>query len=294
VSPAVLLPVTGVLSAVVTLGVIIRGSRFRPPMAINYRGERLLVVLGIAITAGVVTGTLGALVADLRIGEVLPTIRGTLQLLAAVLMVFVAGVFDDAQAGPGVRGLLGHARALARGSLTSGAIKVVALLAAAIIAVEATLGLSLDTVVGIPLIAGSANLWNLLDVAPGRATKYFIPAGAVMVALAPTSGASVFLATALAGAIVALPFDLKEQAMLGDAGANVLGFVVGLGLFIRLSATGSWIALAAVVILHVLAETITLSRVIGSVPPLRWFDRLGRVAHAFGHVQEGRRQGVAG
>jgi hypothetical protein len=30
--------------------------------------------------------------------------------------------------------------------------------------------------------------------------------------------------------------------------------------------------------LNVLADTVTLSRVIDAVPPLRWFDRLGRAA----------------
>jgi hypothetical protein len=34
------------------------------------------------------------------------------------------------------------------------------------------------------------------------------------------------------------------------------------------------------VALNVLAETVTLSRLIDAVAPLRWFDRVGRVAAA--------------
>jgi hypothetical protein len=37
---------------------------------------------------------------------------------------------------------------------------------------------------------------------------------------------------------------------------------------------------AVAVALNVLAEILTLSRLIDAVAPLRWFDRLGRVASA--------------
>ena len=68
--------------------------------------------------------------------------------------------------------------------------------------------------------------------------------------------------------------------MLGDAGANVLGLVAGIGMFDRLGLVGLWVALAGVVALHVLSETVTLSRIIRAVPPLRWLDDLGRVRDA--------------
>jgi hypothetical protein len=65
--------------------------------------------------------------------------------------------------------------------------------------------------------------------------------------------------------------------MLGDAGANLLGFTVGLGLALRLATWQLAVAAAVVVALNVLAETVTLSRVIDAAPPLRWVDRLGRL-----------------
>jgi UDP-GlcNAc:undecaprenyl-phosphate GlcNAc-1-phosphate transferase len=270
------------LSAGVTMGVILRGSRLRPPTAVNYRGERLLVILGMAVTAGVVAASLGALAADFREGALLPTIRGTLQATVAIVIVFVAGLFDDAQPHR-VRGLVAHGRALARGRMTSGMVKLAALFAASALFIEATRGLTLSRVVGMLFIAGSANLWNSFDVVPGRSIKYFLVAGvalqvvvAVLLACA-VCGFSVFVIAAVAAAIVALPFDLKERAMLGDGGANVLGFLIGAGLYLRLSAFWLWTALAVVVALTLVAETITLSRVIRAVPPLRWFDLLGRV-----------------
>jgi UDP-GlcNAc:undecaprenyl-phosphate/decaprenyl-phosphate GlcNAc-1-phosphate transferase len=71
-------------------------------------------------------------------------------------------------------------------------------------------------------------------------------------------------------------FDLRERAMLGDAGANLLGFTVGLGLYLALPGWGVAAASTAVAALNVVAETVSLTRVIAAVPPLRWLDRLGR------------------
>lgn len=302
-SSAILVPIVALLSAGVASMVIMYGRRLRPPNATNYRGKRLPVILGMAVTAGIVVGSLTALLSDLDRGRTLPTIRGTLQILVAVIMVFVAGLFDDAQPGR-VRGLRAHGRALLRGRLTSGVVKLVTFIVAAMILVEATRGLSfvfsiervgsevvgfhvtLGGVVGILFIAGATNLWNLLDVAPGRSIKFFIVAAvALQTAIAAASlsaprGFSVFVITGLAAALVALPFDLREHAVLGDGGANVLGFLVGAGLYLRLSAAWLWLALAVVVVLTLLAETVTLTRIIRAVPPLRVFDDLGRVRYA--------------
>jgi UDP-GlcNAc:undecaprenyl-phosphate/decaprenyl-phosphate GlcNAc-1-phosphate transferase len=85
------------------------------------------------------------------------------------------------------------------------------------------------------------------------------------------------LAAAIGSAAAVLAFDLRERAMLGDAGSNLLGFIFGLALFRLLPTWGLGIALVMILILHVLGETVTLSRIIEATPPLRWFDRLGRL-----------------
>ena len=75
-----------------------------------------------------------------------------------------------------------------------------------------------------------------------------------------------------------LPFDLRETAMLGDSGSNLLGFAAGIGLYVVLP--DPWVAVAAgvAVVLNVVAETVSFSRVIERTPPLRWVDALGRRA----------------
>ena len=61
------------------------------------------------------------------------------------------------------------------------------------------------------------------------------------------------------------------------SGANLLGFLAGAEIVRRLPEV--WLGPAALVVigLNVLAETVTLSRTIEAIPPLRWFDRLGRL-----------------
>ncbi len=83
-------------------------------------------------------------------------------------------------------------------------------------------------------------------------------------------------APALGASAALLPFDLSERGMLGDAGSNLFGFVVGVGLFQGLPTWGLALALAAILAVHWASETVTLSRIIESTPPLEWYDRLGR------------------
>ena len=280
-SAGTLVLVAGFLSASVTLVGSLRAARprarrLRAPSAPNYRGQRLPIVLGLAITAGLFVAVMGVVVADAGPHRLIPTARGTLEILAAILLVFTGGLLDDVYPHR-VHGLVRHFRELQHGRVTSGIVKMgVAILAAAAFGV-ATHQSGVHLALGIPFVAGAANLWNLLDVAPGRAIKWFLPAAAVALALGPTKGFALFEAAALGGVVVALLFDLAEVAMLGDSGAYLLGFVAGAGLFLRLSTVGVAIALTVVVALHARAETVTLTRLIRAAPPLRWLDDLGRL-----------------
>lgn len=193
----------------------------------------------------------------------------------ASFLVFAAGLVDDlSPAGP--RGVRNHLRALVSGRLTTGIVKLVVVVAAAIVSV-ALLGGSKVMVrtAGVVLVAGCANLWNGLDVRPGRALKFGVLA-MLGVATAPAWLLPTLPGVAV-GALLALWPDLRERAMLGDGGANLVGFTIGLGLYLVLA--DAWIVVAAVamVALNFVADTVTLSRPIDAAPPTRWFDRLGRL-----------------
>ena len=131
-------------------------------------------------------------------------------------------------------------------------------------------------VAGALLVASATNLWNALDVRPGRSVKWGIVVLVPVFALTRDTGFGLVAGAALGGALGILPFDLLERAMLGDAGSNPLGLMAGAGLALVLPTASVIVAAVMVIILQVAAETVTISRVINAVPPLRWFDRLGR------------------
>jgi UDP-GlcNAc:undecaprenyl-phosphate GlcNAc-1-phosphate transferase len=246
------------------------------PVATNYRGKRVGVWLGVAVTAAMVAWIgISTLVVQALDGHLAGWRHRLLWVALGMLIVCTAGLYDDFRPNR-VRGIVRQLAALARGRVESGVVKLVVITGASAM-VAWTLGArGWRLGLGIPLIAGCANLWNLLDVVPGRSLKFFLPS---VVALLIAKPGPVVESVAWAGlslGAVALAFDLREVAMLGDAGANVLGFIVGVGLLLTLPSWGLVLALFAVVLLHVLSEVVSLSRLIASVRIFRWLDELGR------------------
>ena len=94
------------------------------------------------------------------------------------------GALDDLAGDGASKGLRGHLGAAARGEVTTGLVKIAGIGATGLVAAaladrgRADVG-GLDTLVGGAVVAGAANLANLLDLRPGRALK------ATMIAAAP-------------------------------------------------------------------------------------------------------------
>jgi UDP-GlcNAc:undecaprenyl-phosphate/decaprenyl-phosphate GlcNAc-1-phosphate transferase len=238
----------------------------------NYRGVRVGRTLGLWLAAVTVVASLAPALLPGRSVDL--AARG---LLGGALLVFGAGLVDDlAPAGP--RGLRNHLRLLAGGTVTTGVAKLVVAVGAAVVTV-AMQGSSRPGVrlAGVVLVAGTTNVWNGLDVRPGRALKAFLVVGAACAMTLPWSASVIPALVGLlaAGALPALVFDLKERAMLGDSGANLLGFVAGVALYHALPGAGVVAAAVVAVALNVVADTVGFSSIVDDVPPLRWFDRLG-------------------
>ncbi|HEY7483486.1 MAG TPA: hypothetical protein VH912_03405 [Streptosporangiaceae bacterium] len=235
----------------------------------NHRGEPVTLLEGPAFVAGATAA-----------GLVTPGLSSRMR--AAVLVAGAGGgllgAYDDLAGSGASRGFKGHLAALARGELTSGSVKLLGIgaagLAAAAIAgtgAGSKPGALVDIAINGALVAGGANLLNLFDLRPGRAIKVGLLAGAPLAA-----GASAAVVAAPLGAAAALlPEDLGERAMLGDAGANALGALLGLAAT-RLSRSGRLAVLGAVVGLTAASEFVSFTKVIQSTPPLHWLDMLGR------------------
>ena len=182
------------------------------------------------------------------------------------------------------KGFHGHLAALRRGRVTSGVVKLVGaaaagLAAAALLAAgrrrpgRAHPGAPAGNVLlGAGVIAGAANLVNLLDLRPGRALKAGLLAG-LPLATGPAGGLAAGPAGACAGS---LPEELAERTMLGDSGANALGALLGVALAARTGPAGRAAALAAIAALTAASEKVSFTTVIARTPVLRELDALGR------------------
>jgi hypothetical protein len=160
------------------------------------------------------------------------------------------GLVDDVLSGP-ERGVRSHLRAVA----TTGMLKAVAI---------PLYGLARTrSVSGALLVALAANFLNQLDTRPGRALKAYL-------ALAPVVRAPLF------PAVLVAPYDLREMVMLGDAGSNALGAMLGLSSVDRFTGRGRKLAIGALAGLNLLGEVRSLNELIERMPVLSNLDRLGR------------------
>jgi hypothetical protein len=171
-----------------------------------------------------------------------------------VAPVAALGLADDLWSGP-ERGLRAHLRAGA----TTGTLKLVGIPLWALWRTRSP--------TGAVLVALCANVLNQLDTRPGRALKAFL-LGSLLLRGAPRG--------ALAVAVLLTPYDHREMAMLGDAGSNALGAVLGLHSVRRLTGPRRLGAIGALVGLTVLADRRSLGELIESTPILRSLDALGR------------------
>jgi hypothetical protein len=85
------------------------------------------------------------------------------------------------------------------------------------------------------------------------------------------------LDAALAAAVLIAPYDLREMAKLGDAGANELGALIGLRSVSRFTGGRRWPAIGPLAALTAFGEHSSSGALIERTPVLREFDEWGRV-----------------
>ncbi len=307
--------VAGTLLGCVLLGVVVPwlGMRMFIPalvessaaMTRNYAGRPVFYGLGVvwliwagcATIAGVAAGRTGAAPALAVLG-----LAGPLALVA-----FALGVVDDSYGTGAVRGFKGHVKALLRGRMTTGGLKLVGIGVACIV-VALVIGqaapwgrglavLSPDYIMRVvgaaAAIALTSNLINLMDLRPGRALKTYsviaavgslVCAAGLAGSVTPAHGTLVIAIEAVALCLFALGpvlavwrYDLREIGMLGDAGANPMGAVAGMLIVTGLPLWGLFAYLVAVFAANLASERVSFSRVIASNAVLSWLDGVGRL-----------------
>jgi UDP-N-acetylmuramyl pentapeptide phosphotransferase/UDP-N-acetylglucosamine-1-phosphate transferase len=264
----------------------------------NFRGESIPTACGLLLWLLLLEETL--LVAAMKSpGQTVVPVSGQHDALfmsysLSLSSVALLGFMDDAVGLKQVKGIAGHWRLWKeRKQVSTGLLKAAGTAAAA-----AVFALQQDNVTLLQrgsqmlLLMLMTNGMNLLDLRPGRALKSFFTMGALWLIAAVwiyplervqvEDGYTLALQTApfvlpvLIGAWVLFNSDLKGKLMLGDTGANMLGFASGCWLIL----TTGWLYQSAVlflmVLLHIVTWRCSLSRLIERNRLLHWLDLLGR------------------
>ena len=252
----------------------------------NFRGRSLPTAAGIVLPLAAVLVEGGrAVVASFGVGDG-PARGARLLVLGAALGFGLLGLIDDLAGGGGgapaagggaERGFRGHLGALVQGRVTTGVLKLFGGAVLALVVVAPFVGESPGRLLAdAALVALCANLANLFDRAPGRTIKAGFGAF-VLLLVAVRSAEDLSGIAVIVGASLGLFLDdLHERLMLGDAGSNVLGAVLGLGIVAACGEAARDVALVAVAGLNVAGELVSFSKVIDAVPPLRAVDQVGR------------------
>jgi UDP-GlcNAc:undecaprenyl-phosphate/decaprenyl-phosphate GlcNAc-1-phosphate transferase len=245
----------------------------------NVRGVDVPVGVGVLLAVAFVTVEAVLSLAESIDGSISPDRPGRVAVLPVVLGFALLGLLDDLGGDGDDRGFRGHLRAMSRGRMTTGGLKLVG---GGLLAIVAASAVGLDgagrLLLGALVIALAANFANLLDRAPGRVGKVALVAAVPLFAFATGADLDALTGVAVvvgAGAGLLVP-DLRERLMLGDAGANVLGATLGLGVVLTTGTTVQLVVAAVLLALNLVSERVSFSRVIDQVGPLHALDQLGR------------------
>jgi UDP-N-acetylmuramyl pentapeptide phosphotransferase/UDP-N-acetylglucosamine-1-phosphate transferase len=258
---------------------LLRAMTERGQVHANYRGRRLPFPLGVL---GPLAGALALvpliLIARLGSSAVFYPELGPVALYG--VGVALLGLIDDTlgerdgQAAP--RGWRGHGAAVLRGELSTGALKAAGALGLALLAMDGLFLSNLDWLLAAAVLVLATNAFNLLDLRPGRTLKAFVLVAAGVVIGSGELRALWTIGLFAGPVLVAGAYDLRERAMLGDTGSNLVGALAGLLLVLALSQTGLWIALGLLLAITLYGELRSISALVERTPGLRELDSWGR------------------
>jgi UDP-N-acetylmuramyl pentapeptide phosphotransferase/UDP-N-acetylglucosamine-1-phosphate transferase len=278
--------------AALVVPVLVRALREQGFVTKNYRRQPLPFPIGAAIPLAAMFALVPLSLVQ-EIGGVDVFRAGAYPAVTYVVGVALLGLLDDF-VGSGLfsavrlerpvrgtpRGWRGHAAAILGGGFSTGAAKAAGSLGLALFALSGQGRSTGAYLVGAGVLVLATNLFNLLDLRPGRSAKVLVLLGAALTLGSLDLGGLWTVGLFLGPVLVLLPYDLRERGMLGDTGSNAIGAVAGLWLVATLSTTGQAIALALMAVVTVYGEFRSISALIERTPGLRQLDTLGRIQHA--------------
>ncbi len=285
--------ILSVVVAALVVPALVRALRDQGFVTTNYRGAPLPFPTGMAIPVAAMLALVPLTLVQ-ELGDVTVFRAGAYPAVTYVLGVALLGLIDDF-VGSGLfsalrlerpgeadapRGWRGHGREILGGGFSTGAAKAAGSLGLALFALSGQHRSTGEYLVGVGVLVLATNVFNLLDLRPGRSAKVLIILGAAL-SLGAWDASGLWTVGLFVGPVlVLLPFDLRERGMLGDTGSNAIGAVAGLWLVATLSTTGQAVALAVMLLVNVYGEFRSISALIERTPGLRQLDSLGRIQHA--------------
>ncbi|MEW6203296.1 MAG: hypothetical protein AB1546_15060 [bacterium] len=265
-----------IILALIIFPLVINLARRGGHLRVNFRGEMIPSSAGIGFV-------LLFLIEKLITTTILPS--GEQNIFAYIILILVIGfgflgLMDDFFAKREKGGITGHLRELTRqGTVSTALFKAFFALVLCTIVFKSIM--KNEGLLPVLVVSMSANSMNLLDVKPGRALKGF---WLVFIFLAVFWQSSwnlppMFLFTTFASffvwTIVYALWDFRCRAMMGDVGSNVLGMILGLMVIWGFPSYMHVAALIFLIILHLIGEFYSISKIIEKFSFLRWLDNLG-------------------
>lgn len=251
----------------------------------NFAGREVPVPSGILIPVAAFVALGVAAPLDRLVDDDILSSPGMAGAMIYIIGVCLLGTIDDLLGTPAIegglgrkdpRGVRGHIQATISGGFSTGAVKAIGSLGLAAFAVGLIVPGTWEYLLAIALVVVTTNLFNLLDLRPGRALKVFFVL-AIALCLGAWTLEPLWLTAVFVGSLpILLYYDLGEAGMLGDAGSNAIGAIAGLWMIVTLDTTGQLIALGVVLLITLYGEFRSISQLIDRQPVLRFLDRLGR------------------
>jgi UDP-GlcNAc:undecaprenyl-phosphate/decaprenyl-phosphate GlcNAc-1-phosphate transferase len=287
-----------VVAAVIALGI---APSLRSAMAagrhvrLNWRGEALVAPFGVLVLAAATVALVPlALIAQLGKVSVFEPSLGIVVVYA--VGVGALGLIDDTLGGggggrgdagdgedgeaSGPRGWRGHGAAVLGGAFSTGALKAAGSLGLALFVSVSPGRSTADFLLSAGVLVLATNFFNLLDLRPGRAVKAFVLLAAGLTIGTMDLGPLKAIGLLSGPVLIAGLYDLRERAMLGDTGSNLIGALAGLWLVLSLKTTGLAVALVVLAALTAYGEFRSISAFVERTPGFRHLDSIGRIPHA--------------
>lgn len=240
-------------------------------IALNYRGEKIPIGMGLLF---VIVQSLLMFSATLYLINIEKNI--ILSYIICIILIGLIGMLDDLIGETDIKGFKGHIKSLFRGKLTTGGLKAVSGLLLAILFSVSLSSSYIEMIVNVLLIPLFTNIINLFDLRPGRANKVFLLLSISLLITSHIREYNFIIYSAIGIILVYIRYDLKAKSMMGDVGSNSLGITLGTFCVLTHSLNIKVIYLIILILLHIISELSSFSKIIKNNRFLNYLDNIGR------------------